>query len=66
MGRERIRKVERAEAGGFGHYPGSPSDQDAIFFHVGSLVMTGYLRPVEFAPEEGRLMSWGHLMAVGK
>ena len=27
--------------GGFGHYPGSPSDADACFFHAGTLVMAG-------------------------
>src|SRR5207244_8540983 len=30
--------------GGFGHYPGSTSDWDAVFFHVGTLVMAGRLK----------------------
>ena len=29
--------------GGFGHFPGSPSDADAVYFQVGTLVMTGTL-----------------------
>src|SRR5262249_16482611 len=31
--------------GGFGHYPGSPSDADAVYFQVGTLVMAGILKP---------------------
>ena len=27
--------------GGFGHFPGSPSDADAVYFQVGTLVMAG-------------------------
>ncbi len=49
--------------GGFGHYPGSPSDADAVYFHVGTLVMAGYLRPVQPLPAEPHLLGWGHLMA---
>lgn len=56
----------RNEDGGFGHYPGSPSDQDAIFFHIGSLVMTGYLRAVEIPVGDARVLSWGHMMPVSK
>ena len=35
----------RNKDGGFGHYPGSPSDADAVYFHVGTLVMAGFLKP---------------------
>ena len=31
--------------GGFGHYPGSPSDWDAVFFQVGVLTMAGRVKP---------------------
>jgi geranylgeranyl transferase type-2 subunit beta len=48
--------------GGFGHFPGSTSDADAIYFHVGTLVMAGYLKPAEPLPKEPHLLSWGHLM----
>src|SRR5262249_47900958 len=48
--------------GGFGHFPGSPSDADAVYFQVGTLVMAGFLKPVEPLPKEPHLYGWGHLM----
>ena len=48
--------------GGFGHYPGSPSDADAVYFQIGTMVMAGYLRPAENLPPNSRLWGWGHLM----
>ncbi|HEY2909542.1 MAG TPA: prenyltransferase/squalene oxidase repeat-containing protein, partial [Gemmataceae bacterium] len=50
--------------GGFGHYPGSPSDADAVYFQVGTLVMAGVLAAVEPLPADPHLLSWGHLMPV--
>jgi geranylgeranyl transferase type-2 subunit beta len=50
--------------GGFGHFPGSASDADAVYFQVGTLVMAGVLKPVEPLPPEPHLLSWGHLMPV--
>jgi geranylgeranyl transferase type-2 subunit beta len=50
--------------GGFGHYPGSTSDADAIYFQIGTLVMAGYLKPVDPLPKDPQLLSWGHLMPV--
>jgi geranylgeranyl transferase type-2 subunit beta len=47
--------------GGFGHFPGSPSDADAVYFQVGTLVMAGYLKPVSPGPREPQLLSWGHV-----
>lgn len=52
----------RNEDGGFGHYPGSTSDADANYFNVGTLVMAGYLQPVDPLPKDPHLLSWGHLM----
>jgi WD40 repeat protein len=52
--------------GGFGHYPGSTSDADAIYFQVGTLVMAGVLNPVDPPPRDPELLSWGHLMPVAK
>lgn len=52
----------RNDDGGFGHFPGSTSDADAIYFQVGTLVMGGLLKPGEPAPESGHLLGWGHLM----
>jgi len=50
--------------GGFGHFPGSTSDADAVYFQVGTLVMAGFLRPVDPLPPDPHLLSWGHLMPV--
>lgn len=54
----------RNRDGGFGHLPGSPSDLDACYFQAGTLVMAGWLKPVEPLPPEPQLLGWGHLMAV--
>jgi len=50
--------------GGFGHFPGYPSDIDAVYFQVGTLVMAGYLKPVDPLPKDPHLLSWGHLFPV--
>jgi geranylgeranyl transferase type-2 subunit beta len=47
--------------GGFGHFPGSTSDADACYFHLGTLVMAGALKPVDPPPPDGHLLAWGHL-----
>jgi len=52
--------------GGFGHFPGSTSDADAIYFQVGALVMAGVLSPADPLPPDPHLLSWGHLMPVVK
>lgn len=52
--------------GGFGHYPGSTSDADANYFHVGTLVMAGVLKPVDPLPPDAHLLSWGHMIPVRK
>jgi WD40 repeat protein len=67
------RAIDRAAAwalscrnpdGGFGHYPGSPSDADAVYFQVGVLVMAGVLPPANPLPPDPHLLSWGHLMPL--
>jgi geranylgeranyl transferase type-2 subunit beta len=50
--------------GGFGHFPGSTSDADAVYFQVGTLVMAGFLRLADPLPSDPQLLSWGHLMPV--
>jgi geranylgeranyl transferase type-2 subunit beta len=52
--------------GGFGHFPGSPSDLDAVYFQVGTLVLTDWLKPVDPLPPDPHLLGWGHLMPVRK
>jgi prenyltransferase beta subunit len=54
----------RNSDGGFGHFPGSPSDADAVYFHIGTLVLAGYLKPAKNLPRDAELLGWGHLMAV--
>jgi WD40 repeat protein len=65
--------IERAAAwalscrnpdGGFGHFPGSTSDADAVYFQVGTLIMAGLLRPSDPLPPDPHLLSWGHLMPL--
>jgi len=50
--------------GGFGHFPGSTSDADAVYFQVGTLVMAGVLKQAEPLPKDPHLLSWGHLMPL--
>ena len=54
----------RNKDGGFGHFPGSPSDADAVYFQVGTLVMAGVLKPAGPLPRDAELLGWGHLMPV--
>jgi geranylgeranyl transferase type-2 subunit beta len=56
----------RNHDGGFGHYPGSTSDADAVYFQVGTLVMAGFLQPADPLPPDPHLLSWGHLMPLRK
>ncbi len=46
--------------GGFGHYPGSPSDADATYFQVGILIISGFLKPAD-SLKEPQLLGWGHV-----
>ena len=48
--------------GGFSHYPdGTFSDMDAVYFHTGGLVMTGYL-PIDDHLQHAEILGWGHAM----
>jgi geranylgeranyl transferase type-2 subunit beta len=67
---ESVRAIRRAAEwaltcrnadGGFGHFPGSTSDADAVYFHIGTLVMAGVLEPAAPLAEDARLLGWGHL-----
>jgi geranylgeranyl transferase type-2 subunit beta len=50
--------------GGFGHFPGSPSDADAVYFQVGTLVMAGFL-PVDSSKiRDPHLLGWGHVLPL--
>jgi geranylgeranyl transferase type-2 subunit beta len=52
--------------GGFGHFPGSTSDADAVYFQVGTLVMAGVLEPANPLPGDPHLLGWGHLLPLRK
>ncbi len=54
----------RNDDGGFGHFPGSPSDADAVYFQTGTLVMAGYLEPARPLPRDAHFLGWGHLFPV--
>lgn len=54
----------RNEDGGFGHFPGSTSDADACYFHLGTLVLTSVLPPTRPLPPDPHLLGWGHLFPV--
>lgn len=47
--------------GGFGHFPGSPSDADACYFQLGTLVMAGVLKPVVLPAADAKVLGWGHV-----
>ena len=53
----------RNKDGGFGHFPGYASDMDAVYFHVGTLVMAGFLAPADPRPRDAHLLGWGQLFA---
>jgi prenyltransferase beta subunit len=58
--------TSRNADGGFGHFPGSTSDADAIYFHTGALVMAGFLKPTDPLPPDPQLLAWGHLFPTRK
>lgn len=56
----------RKPDGGFAHYPErAHSDVDALYFHVGGLVETGFLK-VRKGLENEEMLGWGHAMIPEK
>jgi geranylgeranyl transferase type-2 subunit beta len=52
----------RKSDGGFSHYPDETiSDVDAVYFHAGGLVETGYLK-VQPNLKNEEILGWGHAM----
>lgn len=45
--------------GGFGNFPGHPSDADATYFQLGTLVMAGRVREAEGLNDD-LVLGWGH------
>ncbi len=52
--------------GGFGHYPGRPSDMDAVYFQFGTLIQAGWVPGVRRDLVDAQTLSWGHAMQPGK
>jgi len=52
--------------GGFGHYPGLPSDMDAVYFQSGVLLQAGTLGPRERDLSDAHVLGWGHAMLPGR
>lgn len=48
--------------GGFGHYPKTPSDMDAVYFQFGTLVQAGVIPGTNFNLPDANTLSWGHVM----
>lgn len=48
--------------GGFGHYPGLPSDMDAVYFQFGTLIQAGRIPGTDFHLPDAETLSWGHVM----
>ncbi|MHB1937770.1 MAG: prenyltransferase/squalene oxidase repeat-containing protein [Acidobacteriaceae bacterium] len=51
--------------GGFGHYPGLPSDMDAVYFQFGTLIQAGLIPGTNFNLPDAETLSWGHVMRPG-
>ncbi len=51
--------------GGFGHYPGLPSDIDAVYFQFGTLVQAGLIPGTNLHLPDAETLSWGHVMQPG-
>lgn len=52
--------------GGFGHYPGWPSDMDAVNFQLGTLIQAGRIPGTDFNLPDAETLSWGTFMKPGK
>jgi len=52
--------------GGFGHFPGRPSDMDAVYFQFGTLIQTDSVPGARSDLPDAHVLSWGHAMRPGK
>lgn len=52
--------------GGFGHYPHTPSDMDAVYFQLGTLIQAGKIPGTDFNLPDAETLSWGHVMQPGR
>ena len=54
------------EDDGFGHYPGSHSDMDAVYFQFGTLLQCASVSPANRGFPDAHTLSWGDAMQPGK
>jgi len=52
--------------GGFGHFPGRPSDMDAVYFQFGTLIQAGRVPGARRDLPDAQTLGWGHAMEPGK
>ena len=52
--------------GGFGHFPGRPSDMDAVYFQLGTLIMAGRVPGARRDLPDAHTLGWGHAMQPGR
>lgn len=52
--------------GGFGHFPGRPSDMDAVYFQFGTLIQAGRVPGARHDLSDAQTLGWGHAMEPGK
>jgi geranylgeranyl transferase type-2 subunit beta len=52
--------------GGFGHFPGKPSDMDAVYFQFGTLIQAGRIPGARFDLPDAQTLGWGHAMQPGR
>jgi geranylgeranyl transferase type-2 subunit beta len=52
--------------GGFGHFPGRPSDMDAVYFQFGTLIQAGRIAGAPRGLPDAHTLGWGHAMQPGR
>src|SRR5262249_58390437 len=52
--------------GGFGHFPGRPSDMDAVYFQFATLIQAGRVPSALCDLRDAHTLGWGHAMKPGR
>jgi geranylgeranyl transferase type-2 subunit beta len=52
--------------GGFGHFPGRPSDMDAVYFQFATLIQAGRVPGALRDLPDAHTLGWGHAMQPGR
>ena len=52
--------------GGFGHFPGRPSDMDAVYFQFATLIQAGRVPSARRDLPDAHTFGWGHAMQPGR